>query len=167
MQYQKHVRLGNTFLVSKYANELEGLEEVVKHFKINLKRHHVFSRCMICNCDEFLVASKLQMIKLKYDESSSIPQELAGFVKEPENYSKIAFPDNKRLWKWRKYSGEKKTKFGATVEATPADGTLRVFQTFYICEKCAKVYWDGGHYLNNCGGKLDFLFNLFPEAESV
>lgn len=121
---------------------------------------------MVCNCDEFLVASKLQMIQLKC-ENSSVPNELFCFVKEPEKYSKIEFPKNKRLVKWQKYAGEKMTKYGAKVEPTMADGTLRVFQTFYICEKCAKIYWDGGHYHNSCGGKLDFIFNLFPEAESL
>lgn len=121
---------------------------------------------MVCNCDEFLVASKHQMIRLKYD-NCLVPQELGGFLGEFEKYSLIEFPENKRLWSWRQYSGEKKTKYGTKIEATMADGTLRVFQTFYICERCAKVYWDGGHYHNNCGGKLDFVFDLFPEADNV
>lgn len=165
-QYQKHTRLGYSFLVTKCYNELDGLEEVVHHFKINVKRHNVFSRCMVCNCDEFLVASKIQMIQLKY-ECTSVPNELFSFVKEPEKFSKIEFPENKRLVKWQKYSGEKITKYGARIDSTIADGNLRVFQTFYICEKCAKIYWDGGHYTNNCGRKLELIFNLFPEAESA
>lgn len=119
---------------------------------------------MICNCDEFLVASKLQMIKLKY-EGKSIPEELVGFFQQPEKYSQIEFAVDKKLWSWQNYTGAKKTKYGANIEATPNDGSLKVFQTFYICERCAKVYWDGGHYHNNCGGKLDFVFNLFPEAD--
>lgn len=165
-QYQKHTRLGNTFLVTKYYNELEGLEEIVKHFKINIKRHNVFSRCMVCNCDEFLVASKIQIIQLKF-ENSPVPNELFGFIKKPKKYSKIEFPENKKLFKWQKFAGEKTTKYGAKIEPNIPDGTLRFFQTFYICEKCAKIYWDGGHYHNSCGGKLDFILNLFPEAESA
>lgn len=136
------------------------------HFKINVKRCNVFSRCMICNCDEFLVASKVHMIKLKYDKVS-VPDELVSFMKEHEMFSQIDFPEHKRLWKWQRYDGRKRTNYGAKIEATMADGTLRVFQTFYICEKCAKIYWDGGHYHNNCGGKLDFIFNLFPEADET
>jgi Mut7-C RNAse domain len=119
---------------------------------------------MMCSCDEFLVASKLQMIKLKY-HNASIPEELVGFFQQPEKYSRIEFGPDKRLWKWQNFSGAKKTNYGANIEATPSDGTLKVFQTFYICERCAKVYWDGGHYHNNCGGKLDFIFDLFPEAD--
>jgi Mut7-C RNAse domain len=120
---------------------------------------------MVCNCDEFLVATKVQMIKLKYD-NDPVPDDLLPFLKEPEKYSKIEFPENKMIEKWQKYAGEKTTRYGTKLEATMADGTLRVFQTFYICERCAKVYWDGGHYHNNCGGKLDFIFDLFPEADN-
>lgn len=106
------------------------------------------------------------MIKLKY-ENCPIPDELVGFLSEPEKYLVIKFPDNKRLWKWQNYGGDKQTNFGTTIKATMAIGTLKVFQTFYICESCAKIYWDGGHYHNNCGGKLDGMFNLFPEAGSA
>jgi Mut7-C RNAse domain len=104
------------------------------------------------------------MIKAKF-ENSPVPDELTGFLKEPKKYSVIGFPEGKRLEKWKKFNGEKKTKYGAKLDVNMADTTLRVFQTFYICEKCAKIYWDGGHYLNNCGGKLDFIFNLYPEAD--
>lgn len=119
---------------------------------------------MVCNCDEFLVASKVQMIKSKYGKSA-LPDELTGFLKEPQKYSVIGFPEHKRLEKWKKYNGEKKTKYGAKLDVSMGDGTLKAFQTFYICEKCAKIFWDGGHYNNSCGGKLDFIFNLYPEAD--
>lgn len=166
-QYQKHTRLGYTFLVNKYYSEVEGLTEVVKHFKINVRRHNVFSRCMVCNCDEFLVASKIQMIKLKFG-NGPFPDELVEFARDPNKYSSIEFPEHKRLAKWRRFSGEKKTKLGGVnIEANLAEGTLKMFQTFYICDSCAKIYWDGGHYQNNCGGKLDAIFDLFPEAENV
>ncbi|CRL04117.1 CLUMA_CG017229, isoform A [Clunio marinus] len=164
-RYNKHAKHGNTFLINKHHNELEGLQEVVKHFKINVKRFNVFSRCMNCNCDEFLVASKLQMIKLKFDVVSDIPDELQKFFKDPEQFDRIEFPEFKRLSKWTRYAGQTMTKNKTNIKAMMADGTLRVFQTFYICELCTKIYWDGGHYHNNCGGKLDFIFNLFPEAE--
>lgn len=120
---------------------------------------------MVCNCDEFLVASKLQMIKLKY-EGASIPDDFLGFFQQPEKYSRIEFAPDKKLWKWQNFTGAKMTKFGAKIEATPCEETLKAFQTFYICERCAKVYWDGGHYHNSCGGKLEFIFNLFPEADN-
>lgn len=164
VQFAKHTKLGNTYLVAKSSNELEGLDEIVKHFKINVKRHNVFSRCMVCNCDEFLVASKIQMIKLR-QEHSQISDYLVEFLKRPEEYSRISFPENKRLWNWKRFTNEVKTKYGMKIESKISEGTLKAFQTFYICEKCAKIYWDGGHYANS-EGKLDSIFNLFQEAEN-
>lgn len=121
---------------------------------------------MVCNYEEFLVASKLQMIKLKYRRD--VPGELVEFMKNPEKFSEIGFPENKKLSQWKRFNGsEKKTIHGKPIEATMADGTLKVFQTFYICNSCAKVYWDGGHYHNNQGGKLDGMFDLYPEAENL
>lgn len=159
------MKLGNCYLVNHRHNELEALEEIVKHYKINVKRFNVFSRCMICNCDEFLVASKLQMIKLKYGPGGGLPQEFNEFVSNPKKYSVIEFSENKRLAKWQRFSGEKKTKYGATINANLPAGSLKAFQTFYICEKCAKVYWDGGHCHKT--GKLESIFDLFPESENV
>lgn len=163
-QYQKQAKLGYTFLVTKSHNELEGLKEVLTHFKINVKRCNVFSRCMVCNCDEFLIASKVQMIKLKYDKN--VPDDLMAFLKEHEKYSGIVLNENKHFWNWQPFKGAKRTSYGGRIESLPPDGTLKAFQTFYICEKCAKVYWDGGHYHQNCGGRLDHIFNLFPEADN-
>lgn len=164
LQFTKHTKLGNTYLVTKSNNEAEGLEEIIKHFKINVKRYNVFSRCMVCNCDEFLVASKVQMIKLR-QEHAPVPDYLIEFLKKPAEYSRVSFPENKRLWNWQRYNNEVKTKYGAKIDVKLSDGTLKSFQTFYICERCAKVYWDGGHYANS-EGKLDLIFNLFPEAEN-
>lgn len=105
------------------------------------------------------------MMRLKFG-NSRVPDELACFLKDVDKFNKIEFPEHKKLWNWTRYSGEKVTKYGKAIEASVADGTLRVFQTFYICEKCAKIYWDGGHYQNN-SGKLDQFFNLYPEAEKA
>lgn len=162
----KHTKLGYSYQVMKCYNELLGLEEVVKHFKINVQRKHVFSRCMVCNCDEFLIASKMDMMRLKYPEDDEIPDELKGFVMEAEKYLHVEIPENKSLWSASRYMGQEVTKYDAIIEATKIGyGTLEHFQTFYICQKCAKIYWDGGHYSNTCGGRLDHIFNLFPDAE--
>jgi uncharacterized protein with PIN domain len=146
-----------------HQNELAGLEEVVKHFKINMNERNIFSRCMVCNCDEFAVISKLDLIKLKY-LNAPISEEVSCYFKDPEKYLRTEIPEYKQLFSFRNYcTGEEFTKYGVKINATAlSDGTLKNFQTFYICEKCAKIYWDGGHYQNNCGGKFTHIFNLFP-----
>lgn len=146
-------------------NEHEALKEIVNYFKINIRRQDLFSRCMICNCDEFVVASKLDMIQLKYI-NQIIPDELRRFFNDPETYSNVAISEYKSFRSWRRFNGYM-TKYGKRINVSfVGDATLRVFQTFYICEFCAKIYWDGSHY-TNLGGRFEEIFNLFSIAESI
>lgn len=147
--------------MEKSHNEIEGLEEIVKQFKINIRRQDVFSRCMVCNCDEFVIASKIDMINMKFCNRQA-PNELMPFLRSPEKHSHANISQYKYFKLWRRYcGGERETKFGANINFSMVnDGTLRVFDTFYICEFCSKIYWDGSHY-NNSGGKFEHLFNLF------
>jgi uncharacterized protein with PIN domain len=160
-RYQKYTKMGYAYIVEKSHNEIEGLEEIVRRFKINIKRQDVFSRCMVCNCDEYVIASKIDMIRMKYFNRQA-PNELMQFLRKPENYSHANISEYKSFKSWRRYSeGERETKFGSIIDfSAVGDGTMRVFDTFYICEFCSKIYWDGSHY-NSSGGKFEHLFNLF------
>lgn len=160
------MKLGNVYCVTSYTNDMHALQEVIHAFKINVQLQNLFSRCMICNGDDFLVASKLQMIRLKY-QNVQIPKSLSQFVRQEEEYSKIIIPDTKIIRHWKPFNNEKVTKSGAKIEIDIPEGTLRSYQTFYICNGCAKLYWDGAHssnFRNKNGGKFDFIFDLFPEA---
>lgn len=147
--------------MEKSHSENEGLEEIIRQFKINVKRQDVFSRCMVCNCDEFVIASKIEMIRMKHFNRQT-PNELMQFLINAEKYSHANISEYKSFKSWRRYrEGERETKFGTPINFwTVNDGTLRVFDTFYICEFCSKIYWDGTHYINS-GGKFEHLFNLF------
>lgn len=147
--------------MEKTHNEVEGLEEIVRRFKINIRRQDVFSRCMVCNCDEFVIASKTDMIKMKHYRQV-VPHELVQFLRNPEMLSHANISEYKSFKSSRRYcEGERETKFGTCINFNMVnDGTLRVFKTFYICEYCSKIYWDGSHY-NNSGGKFEHLFNIF------
>lgn len=148
------------------SNDYDALEEIVNFFKINIRRQDVFSRCMICNCDEFVLASKLDMIRLKYF-NKLLPDELRRFFNDPESYSNANISEYKSFRSWRRFHGQYMTKYGTPIDVSfLGDGTLKMFQTFYICEFCAKIYWDGSHY-NNSGSRFEQLFNLFSIAESI
>lgn len=166
MQYQKYTKPGFAYVVEKNNNEHEALKEIINYFKINIKRQDVFSRCMMCNCDEFVLASKLDMIRLKYF-NKFLPDDLRRFFNDPETYSNADISEYKSFKSWRRFQGQYMTKFGTTIDVSSVgDRTLKVFQTFYICEYCAKIYWDGSHYQNS-GGRYEPLFNLFSIAESI
>lgn len=144
---------------------MQGVQEVIHSFKINVSPQNLFSRCMICNGDEFLVASKFQMIRLKY-QNVQLPKCFNQFIRQEEEFSQIQIPDTKAIKVWKPFNYENVTSKGAKIEADIPDGTLRSYQTFYICNCCAKTYWDGAHLRNNCGGKFDFILDLFPEANN-
>lgn len=165
MQYINHVKLGNVYCVRNYSNDLQGLDEVIRQFKINVQPQNLFSRCMVCNGDNFLVASKLQMIRLKYN-GVQIPKQLMQFVRQEAEFSTIQIPDSKFIRSWRPLGDhEKTTENGCIIDSSEIHNTtLGCYQTFYVCNGCAKIYWDGAHFRNNCGGKFEGIFNLFPEA---
>lgn len=140
------------------------MEEIIRHFKINVKQENVFSRCMVCNCDEFLIASKLDMIRMKF-KGNNVPNELLVFFNNPERYSNIEIQQGKVFRSWSRFKGEQMTKYGARIIPNMNDGTLRVFSTFYCCQRCAKIYWDGGHYKNSFGGKFNHIFDLYPHVD--
>lgn len=161
-RYQKYTKMGYAYVVEKSHNDIEGLEEIIRRFKININRRDVFSRCMVCNCNEFVIASKIDMIKMKYFNRQPPNELVVPFLTTPEIYSHASISEYKSFKTWRRYcEGERETKFGSRINfSSIGDGTLRVFQTFYICEFCSKVYWDGSHY-NNSGVRFEHLFNLF------
>lgn len=166
LQYQKYTKPGYAYVVDKSTNEHEALKEIVNHFKINIKRKDVFSRCMLCNCDEFVLASKLDMIRLKYF-NKFVPDALRRFFDDPGSFSNADISEYKSFRSWRRFRGQNITKYNTPIDVSfVGDGTLRVFQTFYICEFCAKIYWDGSHY-NNSGGRFEHIFNLYSSAESI
>ncbi|KAG5683881.1 hypothetical protein PVAND_013142 [Polypedilum vanderplanki] len=165
-RYEKYTKPGYSYVVTNYNNDLMALEEIIKYFKIIIKQENIFSRCMVCNCDEFLMASKLDMIRMKY-QGCNVPNELLSFFNNPEKYSQIELQNGKVFTSWSRFNGEQVTKYGAKIFPTMNNGTLKVFQTFYICQGCSKIYWDGGHYLNTCGGKFNHLFDLYSLADSI
>jgi uncharacterized protein with PIN domain len=166
-QYQKYTKLGFAYLVENSHNEHEALKEIVHYFKINIKQKDMFSRCMVCNCDEFVIATKMDMIRMKYI-NLLIPNEMRKFLSEPDNkHSEAENLECRSFRSFRRFSGQNVTKFGTPIDVSSInDHTLSVFQTFFICEYCAKIYWEGSHY-KNTEGRFKNLFNLYSVADSI
>lgn len=165
LQYQKYTKLGYAYLVENSHNEHEALKEIVHHFKINIKRQDMFSRCIVCNCDEFVLATKIDMIRMKYI-NLHIPNEMRKFLSEPGVCSKVENFECRNFRSFRRFSGQNVTKFGTPIDFSSInDHSLSVFQTFFICEYCAKIYWEGSHY-KNTEGRFKNLFNLYSAADS-
>jgi hypothetical protein len=139
-------------------------KEVIFEFKINIQPDDVFSRCMHCNCDEFILASKIDMINLKYPDGN-YPENLKKFMDDPEKYDKV---EELRVLKITRYQkGQTETKYGAKLRIMESPYDLERNDEFFLCENCGKAYWIGSHYDRALSGKFRVLFNLFPKIPGL
>ncbi|XP_017786013.1 PREDICTED: exonuclease mut-7 homolog [Nicrophorus vespilloides] len=139
------------------------LQQVVEYYNIVVSRNDVFSRCKICNGNNFVKVSPSTMnalaetsvdLERHFNSRTSLADEAAGYSQQMLD-SRI----NQR--KWDLYSDEHvdvglcQTRLGARihVETVPADLLTKV-DMFYVCETCGKVYWDGTHFERILAGKL-------------
>ncbi|KAJ9597340.1 hypothetical protein L9F63_011811, partial [Diploptera punctata] len=165
----QHVPKGHCYPVT--SDNLEGQLEVLRYFNVTVTKEDVFSRCQICNGNEFVTVSKDIMQRLAeisqhrsclqvLDEESEWDDGGEGFSSESDAYSEegTAPPivvqhrdklDNGILLQYCQ------TRKGVSIQvhAVPL-GVLKQTKIFYICENCGKCYWDGSHFERVVGGML-------------
>ncbi|EFN66105.1 Probable exonuclease mut-7-like protein [Camponotus floridanus] len=158
------------------------LREVLRYFGVIVTQNDIFSRCQICNCDEFvkvpkqlmddLVQSFVKIIrKNNYrmlpnrtdsvgkaridDDNSSDDFEL---VRNPNNY----FTNSEhRTWRLSTNTIDVDTcttryQMRIQIDKVPLN-VLKNVQVFYICEHCGKIYWDGSHLERALNGVIKDL----------
>lgn len=116
---------------------------------------------MECNCNEFLLASKIDVIKLKFNP---VPEQYQHYLENPEKFGKVQ--NLRRSLNITRYNGQVYTKYDTFLSLCYQDVNIGA-EEFYICQMCSKVYWIGSHHDRMMGGKYQDLLNLFPEAESA
>ncbi|KAK0079127.1 hypothetical protein PV325_001691 [Microctonus aethiopoides] len=125
------------------------LIEVLTNFNIGVMESDIFSRCQICNSDEFLQISNSNMRDLRQRFSNSENGHRFPLKKQSDSKN-LKVARNKRTWILS-------TELSSVVNgATKYDARIQVdkipnyiFKTvteFYICQRCGKVYWDGTYY---------------------
>ncbi|CAG9770683.1 unnamed protein product [Ceutorhynchus assimilis] len=156
----------------------EQLQEVLDYYKVTVTKNHVFSRCMVCNGNNFAKVPQESMLALyskntRYavcpddyydDEASGITSEEdlddceASFSQGP-SYKQLSEPSSNR--KWELCSDVKidiglcQTRLGIKIkiDAVPIS-VIRNYDFFYICEECGKIYYDGTHFEKVLSGRL-------------
>ncbi|XP_063986238.1 exonuclease mut-7 homolog isoform X2 [Diachasmimorpha longicaudata] len=131
------------------------LREVLSHFNIKLTEEDIFSRCQICNRDEFLLLSNNTVWDLmkRFPNGSYHPPprgnsrcENDRTTVESSSTNIPTQPRNHRSWSLSTPLSTTNctTKYGAKiqVEKVPRN-VLKSVTQFYVCEGCGKVYWDG------------------------
>ena len=110
---------------------------VFEHFNIKLDRRKLFSRCVLCNCADYVIVPACIMkvlLKLTLDGGNRIDENLLG-------ESRNLFMENFDSGTGKILKSGKKVNF----EGIP-HSVFDHEQTYFICVDCGKVYWEGGHF---------------------
>ncbi|EZA46919.1 hypothetical protein DMN91_004839 [Ooceraea biroi] len=154
------------------------LREVLSYFGVMVTQNDIFSRCQICNCDEFvkvpkelmddLVQSFVKIIRknnyrvlpnqsnVNVDNDDS--NDDLAFVRNPNNY----FTNSEhRTWRLSMdtidvSSCTTRYQVRVQIDKVPLK-VLKNVRVFYICEHCGKIYWDGSHLERALNGVIKDL----------
>ncbi|XP_008560536.1 exonuclease mut-7 homolog isoform X2 [Microplitis demolitor] len=154
------------YYIVKSDNSDEQLKEVFQHFNIFVTENDIFSRCQICNCDEFVQISNNTMWELnktffgrEYDHPS-----VTTLVKNSQDnieYTGIKYGSNTRTWLLSIETlnlSNCKTKYDTPVQIDQVPiSVCKTIPQFFVCERCGKVYWDGSHFERTLNGTLKDL----------
>ncbi|KAF5299708.1 hypothetical protein FQA39_LY11503 [Lamprigera yunnana] len=147
----------------------EQLKQVLDYYKIVVTKDDVFSRCQICNSNNFIKVPQSTMNEYVFSDKNitfsqttyedDLADEATGFSSDEDYYEECGVPQTTQ--KWDLYSDEKLdlnlclTMPGAKIQVDkiPPE-VLEKVQLFYVCEHCGKVYWDGSHLDRILSGRL-------------
>ncbi|KAM6170163.1 exonuclease mut-7 homolog [Rhynchocyon petersi] len=155
---------GRCLLVDCSLKAREQVRAVLKHFNVRVTLSDVFSRCQVCNCDQYLKVSKDMMKHLMQQnghhegssstgESSQCPQDGAWSPSSWEEKPADRPSVYDQPCRWLEMAD-----LQTTTPATLGNGTrlqLGVVPVgvlwrpgqwpFYCCTGCGKVFWEGSH----------------------
>ncbi|RUS74111.1 hypothetical protein EGW08_018118, partial [Elysia chlorotica] len=131
---------------------LEQCVFVLKHFRVNVQREDIFSRCAMCNGTEFVdIPSKdLETLSVFALQQQSMAGQYAG-VRHDGSACDVD-PDTQA--KFRQYGIDPVSisflhnRVRIQVETVPSRKMFQSIVYFFVCWSCGKVYWEGSHYEN-------------------
>ncbi|XP_067001835.2 exonuclease mut-7 homolog isoform X2 [Anabrus simplex] len=166
----KHLPPGHCYAVTSDHLD-EQLKEVLQYFNVVLSKEDVFSRCKLCNGNEFAKVSQATMKKLVAASqrlSNSLTVDEAdskwdgdGFSSESDACSDEGLAGPSIRYDQRQTPeiiegvdiNRCLTKKGVSIQVTGIPSQrLEELSEFNICETCGKCYWDGTHlhrYMNS------------------
>ncbi|KAL5012574.1 hypothetical protein ScPMuIL_011125 [Solemya velum] len=148
------------------------LQEVLKHFNVHVRQTDIFSRCQVCNGNNYLSIPcremrhlwglKWQAMAQENQDDSEEEEEEAGFCFDsgPPMSSgfNMQFGANKSL----EYGVDSSTmtivESGVSLQiGIIPEGIFGKVDTFYCCVTCGKVFWEGSHFERICDQFSDVL----------
>uniref|UniRef100_A0A915B1V5 3'-5' exonuclease domain-containing protein n=2 Tax=Parascaris univalens TaxID=6257 RepID=A0A915B1V5_PARUN len=157
-------------------NAIEQIEYVLKYFHIKLHKEDIFSRCMICNAQSFVIGPA-PILEAMYQANVIA---LLPFNEQPYNADKynqkilevngddysgygcsLTINEDDKSWATaRCYNGILDIRnclvlasncdapSVVQIEKVPLPVLEKEGRFFYVCGQCGKVYWDGCHIVN-------------------
>ncbi|XP_063235930.1 exonuclease mut-7 homolog [Bacillus rossius redtenbacheri] len=166
---KQYVPAGHCYQIRNIESVVDDqLVEVLQYFNVHVSEGDIFSRCQVCNGDEFVEATQAEMQALRWRHSG-----LRYLPAEEEDCSSDSDGDpepERRPGPALKLAGGRLdpdtgvTARGATVLVQElAPEVLARVRHFSVCSACGKVYWVGCHY-DRC--LAHFAGSVFPATHS-
>ncbi|KYM94459.1 PREDICTED: exonuclease mut-7 homolog [Cyphomyrmex costatus] len=158
------------------------LREVLNHFGIVVTQNDIFSRCQICNFDEFVKVPKKLMDALmqsfvkiiRRNNYRVLPNQADNTVETNADNSdsnddfevvrnRNNYFTNSEHRTWRLSVDTLNidtctTKYNMRIQIDKIPlNVLKNVQVFYVCEHCGKIYWNGSHLERALNGVIKDL----------
>ncbi|XP_055389806.1 exonuclease mut-7 homolog [Condylostylus longicornis] len=138
VKYSQYLPYGHCFKL--YSNDVEDqILEVLKYYNVVLSKKDIFSRCQICNSNEFILLNTYDMKRLingNYSKTDNIKKPTES---PPQRNFILNVPSSKTFF-------SKTTNQNKKIQLSKIpDHVIDLNYYFYICEGCGKCYWDGSH----------------------
>ncbi|XP_028395062.1 exonuclease mut-7 homolog [Dendronephthya gigantea] len=126
---------------------------VFKHFNIQVNASDIFSRCQVCNGNEYIKVGSVLMRQAYINYYDSSHEGRRDNVENNKPSSHQALPSPLDVETLTLCSGVK-----LKIEALP-EAMLDKIELFYCCAACGKIFWEGGHFSRICAQFSDVLNN--------
>jgi len=159
----KHIPPGHCYPV-QYEKLDDQIQEIFKYFNVVAGEGDLFSRCVICNGDQYvkLPVQYLKIIRTNLDKrgfnclpagAETVKNVNDFFDEESSDDEPVYVEKSEPKSTWIEVDGNKvDTLSGALengviigVKSVPLN-TLENIEEFWICYLCGKVYWQGSHW---------------------
>jgi len=179
----KGVPRGHCYAIVEESLDAQ-LHEIFKYFNVVADEEDLFSRCVICNGDNYikLNSSQLKQIRSNLEKTKYIPAgaesnrrnksfmtnyDFGDFLDDSSEEEDQIVAEPKREWIEAIGGGKYDVKTGIMdnnvqigVNSVPPN-SLENNQEFWICTSCGKVYWQGSHW-EKAQDRVKLFLNTSP-----
>lgn len=127
-------------------NTLPAKEQIVgvlQHFKVKVKKEDILSRCQVCNSDNFLQIPSKDVLRMSEKAENMKRSHGAPPRDSWDEHMLTTYQINSRNTSFVK------TGVDIRIDTIPQK-IFSIVDSFYICVKCGKIFWEGPHMASAC-----------------